>query len=125
MLNKSELKKFIASEELVKEIEEFLDENNIQRKFKGYEFMKHMIIYIINDYNNIYDIKNINELYEICAEYEGTTKYNIRRLIDYAGNEFFSRNGFKTKGITPYQLMLKALHKIKFKEEYKSAYQKN
>lgn len=122
MLSKEEFKKFIATKEQEIEVEKFLDKNYIQRRFKGYNFMKHMIIYILNDYIYTYNIKNIYDLYEICAEYEGTSKYNIRRLIDYASNEFFARNGNKAKGVTPYQLMLKALHEIKFKEEYKNAY---
>lgn len=119
MLNNFELKKFVATKEQEIDIENFLEKYHIQKKFKGYTFLKHMITYALNDYEYIYNIKNIYDLYDICAEYEKTTKYNIRRLIEYAGNEYFVRKGVPHMAITPYQIILRALHEIKFKEEYK------
>ena len=96
MLSESERKKFYTTPKIESEVDSFLEKYHIQRKLTGYYFLKHMIIYVLNDYIESYNIKYINELYQICAEYEKTTKYNIRRLIDYAGNEYFSRNGNKT-----------------------------
>ena len=119
VLSSSELKKFETTKEQEMEIEIFLEKYHIQKKFRGYYFLKHMITYVLNDYIYNYDIKYVNELYEICSKYEKTTKYNIRRLIDYAGNEYFIRNGNPNMAVTPYQLLLRALHEIKFKEEYK------
>lgn len=121
MLSKEELKKFEATNDMENAIEKFLDKYHIQKKFRGHTFLKHMITYILNDYIYTYDIKYVNDLYVICAKYEGTTKYNIRRLIDYAGNEYFIRNGNPSLAVTPYQLMLRALHEIRFKEDYKGA----
>ena len=119
VLSKEELKKFETTKEQELEIEKFLDRYQIQKKFRGYKFLKHMITYVLNDYIYTYDIKYVNDLYDICAKYEKTTRYNIRRLIDYAGNEYFIRNGNPSLAITPYQMMLRALHEIRFKEEYK------
>ncbi len=119
VLSSSELKKFQTTKEQEMEIENFLEKYHIQKKFRGYNFLKHMITYVLNDYIYSYDIKYVNELYDICSKYEKTTKYNIRRLIDYAGNEYFIRNGNPNMAVTPYQLLLRALHEIKFKEEYK------
>ena len=52
------------------------------------------------------------------AEYPQKLPY-WKGIIDYAGNEYFIRNGNPSLAITPYQMMLRALHEIRFKEEYK------
>lgn len=124
MLNSYERNKFKTTPEKEKQIEVFLDKYFIQRKLKGYNYFKDMIIYVLNDYQEKYNIKKSIELYKICAEYENTTMYNIRRLCEYAGGEFFSRKNSENHYETPYKLILKALHEIEFKEEYKGAYKK-
>lgn len=110
---------FQTTSEIELQVDMFLDEHNILKKFKGRQYLKDMIIYNINYHNRYNDIVDINNMYQIMQKYKGTkTWFVIRRLSDYACNDFFKRNGNSTVAIPPKLLIVKAIYKIVFKEEF-------
>lgn len=110
---------FQTDKETELKIDMFLDEHKILKKFKGREYLRDMIIYNINYHNQYNDIIDINDMYKIMQEYKGTkTWFVIRRLSDYASNDYFKRNGNSSLAIPPKLLIIKALYRIVFKEEF-------
>lgn len=110
---------FQTTSEIELQVDMFLDEHNILKKFKGRQYLKDMIIYNINYHNRYNNIVDINNMYEIMQKYKGTkTWFVIRRLSDYACNDFFKRNGNSAVAIPPKLLIVKAIYKIVFKEEF-------
>lgn len=109
---------FKTDKQTEREVEQFLDEHQILKKFKGREYLKDMIIYNINYHKNYNTLIDINNLYKIMSKYKGTnTWYVIRRLSDYACNDFFKRNSNSNLAIPPKLLIIKAIYKIVFKED--------
>lgn len=110
---------FQCDNELEEQVENFLNKYMIVNKLKGREYLKDMIIYSINYHKNYNTTIDLKELYLIMKKYKGTkTWYVIRRLSDYACNDFFKRNGNKSLAITPKLLIIKAIYEINFKEEF-------
>lgn len=106
---------FEISEEKERLIEEFLDNNRIVKKFKGRKFLKDMIIYCVNYNNEFYCLPNIEQTYKrVQAKNGEKTWYNVRRLADYACNDFYKRNGNGSLATAPSIFLMKAVKFINF-----------
>lgn len=124
MLNK-DFSLFETTKEIELEIDTFLDKYQIRKDLTGREYLKAMIIYSLNDVEQFSTMENQNELYQLTAEYLGvSTWYNVRRLSDYACNDFFKRNGNSSIANAPKLLLTKAVYEILFKENLKNGCRK-
>ena len=109
---------FNCDEELDQFVEEFLNENRIIKKFKGRQFLKDMIIYSVNYNNEYYCLPNIEQTYRrVQVKNDEKTWFNVRRLADYACNDFYKRNGNKSLATAPSVFLMKAVLFVNEKRE--------
>lgn len=100
-----------TDEELLEEINEFLENNGVLPSLKGFKYMADLILLMKK--RKRFSKATIDELKPFIAEKYGIKEHSVQRQLRYAVT---IANGLKD-GILPIDLMSKAFYEIKLEKE--------